>query len=43
MIKYNNTPLYNGYQYSMLLAITIYNKGHSNYTTKNYYKLLKLN
>ena len=35
-------PLYDGYQYSKLLAITIYDKGYNNYTTKNHYKLLKI-
>ena len=35
-------PLYDGYQYSKLLAITIYDKGYNNYTIKNHYKLLKI-
>ena len=42
MIKYKNLPLYDGYQYSKLLAITIYDKGYNNYTIKNHYKLLKI-
>ena len=37
-------PLYDGYQYSKLFAITIYDKGYNNYTIKNHYKykLLKI-